>query len=40
MNLTETATAGARELNKSIDQIAVNLLVGLTIIATAIYLKK
>lgn len=39
-NLDDVAEAHARELNKSIEKIALNILIGLSIIAVAVYTKK
>ena len=40
MNLDKTAVAGAKELNKSIELIARNVLIGLIFIAMAVYKRK
>ena len=40
LELEKVATAGATELNKSIDKIATNVLIGLALIALATAFKK
>ena len=40
LDLEAPATAHARELNKSIEKIALNLLLGLVFIGSVIFLKR